>query len=588
MNGQIEEKVIVLLGAGASAEAGACTSEEITKILVDYGSYCPSEGSTQIENLLRYVQVRIADHLQIRASQVNFEFLLGTLMELATKSTSPVVPFLGEGDLVVEKVERVISLPNVIRKLYALLRELLCIRNPVDYLNPLSQLLDLSKPLDLFTLNYDLSLETALSNLRIAFTTGYRKRDKGLPVWDPSEFDKQLFDARIFKLHGSINWGEFFTYPPPPANAGATRDSHQAAESYLANYPERVAFDPYPIGLVEPPDRREGMVSTMNFGTRKEVLYASSQFTVLFNHFLEGLTSAGVIVMAGYSFSDERINKTIEEALVNRKGDLHVIVVNPSLFRIERNYPVLRKFMELKWGTGINKQLGAALKDGSLLAAVKKAPEVKAERSTFHRDIDVPEQRDDTQREAPNPERILQEWTNLGITFDLTYSWMRRLAPELRQLEKCADESEAARVGHLLRPILRKVRDLCCHIRWVYEEMRFDGTYGGEYLKSINISPKQADNFSLDLVRKWLPELEMAVSLVFNTYNNATDEFRLAVTDPDYGKSTGAPSNLSMAALVIRKTTSRIYELVWMLNDICKGAGYEEPFGMIAKHQAEP
>jgi hypothetical protein len=111
MSDQIMKKVIVLLGAGASAEAGVCTSNEITKILVDYSSYCPFEGSIQIENLLRYVQVRIADYLQVRASQVNFELLLGTLTELATRSASPVVPFLGEGDLLLKKVEQVIPLP---------------------------------------------------------------------------------------------------------------------------------------------------------------------------------------------------------------------------------------------------------------------------------------------------------------------------------------------------------------------------------------------------------------------------------------------------------------------------------------------
>ena len=535
MNDQIREKVIVLLGAGASAEAGVSTSTEITKMLVDYGSYCPSEGSTQIENLLRYVQVRIADYLGVRAAQINFEFLLGTLMELATKSRSPVVPFLGEGDLLVKKVEQAIPLPEIIRKLYAFLRELLFIRHPVDYLYPLGQLLDLSKPLDVFTLNYDLSLETAFGNMGIKCTTGYRKRDKGLPIWDPEEFDNPLFDARIFKLHGSINWGEFFTCPPPSLNAAATSDSHEAAERYIANYPERVEFDPYPVDLVEPPDQKQGMVSTMNFGTRKEVLYASSQFTVLFNHFLNGLTSAGVIVVAGYSFSDERINEAIEEAVVNRKGNLHVIVVNPSLFWIENSNPVLWKFRELKWETGIDKRLGIALKDGSLLAAVKQAPEVKAKRTTFFPDIGVPEKKDDSQEKETYPEFILKEWTNLGINFDLTYSWMRRIVPELRQLEKCADESEAARVGHLLRPLLRKVRDLCYHIRWVYEEMHFDGTYGGKYLESINTSPKQTGSFSLDLVRKWLPDLEMTVNLVLNTYNSATDEFRQGVTDPEYG-----------------------------------------------------
>ena len=216
----------------------------------------------------------------------------------------------------------------------------------------------------------------------------------------------------------------------------------------------------------------------MNFGTRKELLYASSQFTVLFNHFLNSLSNAGVIVVAGYSFSDERINKTIEEAVVSRNGDLHVIVVNPSLSRIEDSYPVLQRFVELKWATGIDKPLGIVLKDRSLLAAVKAAVEVKTEKPTVTIDVEVPEEKADNQREGGNSESILREWGNLGIAFDLTYSWLRRLAPELKKFEQCADESQATTLGHRLQPLLRKVRDLCYSIRGVYEELGFDGTYG--------------------------------------------------------------------------------------------------------------
>jgi len=202
--------IIFLLGAGASVEAGVHTSDEITDILINYGSYCPSENSTAIENLLRYIQVRIADYLQVKASEVNFEYILGTLIELSKKEEYPIVPFLGEGDILVKKLEKVISIQEVINKLYALLRELLFIRNPVDYLNPLKTFLSFSKPLDLFTLNYDISVETSFDNNGVSYTTGYRGRSKGLPIWDTSQFSKKFFDARIFKLHGSVNWGQYF------------------------------------------------------------------------------------------------------------------------------------------------------------------------------------------------------------------------------------------------------------------------------------------------------------------------------------------------------------------------------------------
>jgi hypothetical protein len=59
------------------------------------------------------------------------------------------------------------------------------------------------------------------------------------------------------------------------------------------------------------------------------------------------------------------------------------------------------------------------------------------------------------------------------------------------------------------------------------------------------------------------------------------------VSDPEYGANIGAPSNISAAELVIRRIREEIYELAWILNDIYKGAGYEEPFEMIAKHQQQ-
>lgn len=371
MKAGMKYKVIFLLGAGASVEAGVSPSSKITDVLVNYSSYCPSKNSTAIENLLRYIQVRIAEYLHTKTDSVNFEYLLGTLVELSKKEESPIVPFLGEGDQLVRRLEEKISLDEVIDKLYSLLRELLYIRYPLDYLSPLKDFLSLSRPLNIFTLNYDLCLEKAFEALGIPYTTGYKARDKDLPIWDPSEFEKNSYEVSIYKLHGSIDWGQMFRYPPPPTRSEPFSDVSVSAESYLAHYPERVAFDPFPVGKVEPPGRSLGMVSTMNFGTRKELLYASSQFTTLFNHFANALHTTKTCIVAGYSFQDERINALIEEAITTRKGDLHLILANPSEFWITYHTPLLYLFRELNWLTGIEKRFGEALKDGSILSAVQ-------------------------------------------------------------------------------------------------------------------------------------------------------------------------------------------------------------------------
>lgn len=152
MTSKAGQEVIFLVGAGASAEAGVCTSDQITEILTCYGFYSPSPEAAAIENSLRDMQVRIANLLQIRAPEVNFEHIMGTLIELSREEEYRLTPFFAEGDLLVKKLEQKITLTVVIEKLYALLRELLFVRNPVDYLYPLKNFLDLSKPLDFLRL----------------------------------------------------------------------------------------------------------------------------------------------------------------------------------------------------------------------------------------------------------------------------------------------------------------------------------------------------------------------------------------------------------------------------------------------------
>ncbi len=71
--------VMFLLGAGASVEAGVPSGDEITDMLLKFGSYRRTREGTDIENFLRFIQVRIANHLHVRTSEVNFEYILGVL-----------------------------------------------------------------------------------------------------------------------------------------------------------------------------------------------------------------------------------------------------------------------------------------------------------------------------------------------------------------------------------------------------------------------------------------------------------------------------------------------------------------------------
>jgi hypothetical protein len=76
-------------------------------------------------------------------------------------------------------------------------------------------------------------LESAFEGLKVSYTTGYRKRKDKLALWAPPEFEKRSHDVRIFKLHGSINWGQFYYYPPPPIGSKPSSDAIATAELYI-------------------------------------------------------------------------------------------------------------------------------------------------------------------------------------------------------------------------------------------------------------------------------------------------------------------------------------------------------------------
>lgn len=152
----------------------------------------------------------------------------------------------------------------------------------------------------------------------------------------------------------------------------------------------------------------------------------------------------------------------------------------------------------------------------------------------------------------------------------------------------CNNEKDAIELGKVLMPLNRKVRDLCWHIRWLYDAMEFGSRYSESELKNIKVEPKLVNDFSdIGLIRKWLPKLGMALSMAFNAYNNCVEEFKNAITDPEVAKKLDAPNSYSAAELLIRHDINRTYELVSILNYVYKGAGYEEPFEQITKAETD-
>ena len=130
-------------------------------------------------------------------------------------------------------------------------------------------------------MNYDTVLEDALALERVSFSDGL---DGGVTGWwSPQTFDRVHLAARVFKLHGSINWCDF-PDDPLPRRLGASLQIEDADNRRILIWPASTKYretqlDPY-AQLAD----RARKVLRPNKG------------------------SQCVLVICGYSFGDAHIN----------------------------------------------------------------------------------------------------------------------------------------------------------------------------------------------------------------------------------------------------------------------------------------
>ena len=149
---------------------------------------------------------------------------------------------------------------------------------------------------DYFVLNYDTLLEDALGLEKIAYVDGFAGAATGW--WEPSTFQVDRDAARVFKVHGSIEW------------CLLEGDS----------LPRRVR-----TGIKPDTDRKHVLIypaATKYQETQRD------PFAQLLQKFRDGLCPGEgkeiVLAICGYSFGDSHIDIEIENALHQSKGQLTV------------------------------------------------------------------------------------------------------------------------------------------------------------------------------------------------------------------------------------------------------------------------
>jgi hypothetical protein len=331
---------VVLLGAGASVDAGVPASTEMTKQIVDKLNTWRNQGNG-IAAALNYAVGAMIAHRAAHESNpydgIDVESLFSAVQMLSAKDDLEIAPFvtwspvltdlrghessLGSGSeyalkqalegrggtSVAAAVKAMVdkgSRADNSGRLYSGVEELMLDAlegllqvNP-DRLSYLLPLID-NGDATIATLNYDLAVETLAESLGKTVDTGIRNWTTGADwVWNSAA------DVRLLKLHGSIDW---VTERAPGAGG-----IHQEAVTALAP------------GEKKSHHARPGIV----FGARGK-LRPEGPFLPMLREFDNLLAHATEVVIVGYSFRDDHINVALSR-WVNANPGKVMVVVEPN------------------------------------------------------------------------------------------------------------------------------------------------------------------------------------------------------------------------------------------------------------------
>ena len=318
-----KDEVVVLLGAGASVDAGVPHSADMVKQI----EKALSGDWKEFKDLYNYVRSAIfyADGIQgsfDSAVGYNIERLVVALDELSRREEHPIYPFIGAWNPRLTQVagENFAKVTTFKTKILEKLRhEWIEIMNydRAGYLRGLINLQkELNYPLRVFTLNYDLCVEKTYQCEYSEFPE--RGFDKAR-LWNHElleEVPSGQKNMLLYKLHGSIDW---------------TRDPSTSRLTYSDSTSKIRVED----GL-------------LIFGTTYKLQYVDP-FLFLVYQLRRISLDAKLLLVIGYGFGDEHINGILAQAL--RADSSRVKRLVAVTVCEEGNEQKLRKFIAERLGT---------------------------------------------------------------------------------------------------------------------------------------------------------------------------------------------------------------------------------------------
>lgn len=340
-----EHRSLVLLGAGASQEAGIPTTFELTRVLVErieghagwrrdnssalnfvcgtlVGYDAATKGTSpfdrlDIERVFAAVEL-LAERRDLEVTPFVASWLpavdawdqsrssgLGFFDQNLAKALMENPGFNNARDLITSLIREVTRAEgtgeiyaNLARRMLDVLRELVAVtEKQIAYLTPLVEQGQQECGLTIATLNYDLAVEGAAEARDVPARTGIREWiDNGRWEW-PTK------GIRLLKLHGSIDW------------------AWQELRAGDGDLPRKV------VKALDSPSEPAGD-PVLVFGARGK-LRAEGPFLGLLAEFEKQLSDATRLIVIGYSFRDDHVNELITRWMAEGKART-ILAVDPG------------------------------------------------------------------------------------------------------------------------------------------------------------------------------------------------------------------------------------------------------------------
>lgn len=351
-------RVTILTGAGLCKDAGLPTSIELaqklqdTLLQVSAGSSQRS-GSQECERAKLHLATFRFLNGGIRFQQgilgndpdqaVNIEQIAVAAEELQRRSQNPLSPYAsGWHDRIVE-LERLSPdlLSTFTDFIYSQLDRWLTLTDAnisnLHYIRNLFEVCNDGFGVDVFSLNYDLCIETAISQyVKKSFSNGFTEGGG----WEPQTL-KSDSAIRLFKLHGSLDWVEDQAY----GLCSLQYPRHKQAEN------------------IEGDNVRPLLI----FGTAHK-LSPREPFLSMTYSFAQQVLNTTILAIIGYSFGDEYVNQIIRQG-IEKNSKLRVLVVGPTAKYQVESVPFLQGRNPRV--TDLNKKADEALTKGEFLKMLR-------------------------------------------------------------------------------------------------------------------------------------------------------------------------------------------------------------------------